>query len=56
MEIGERPVCPRVRPRFPPAFGAELLVFEARSGSTLLVRVEDVVLRLHWRMARVSAV
>jgi len=27
-----------------------------RSGSTLLVRVEDVVLRLHWRMARVSAV
>jgi xanthine/CO dehydrogenase XdhC/CoxF family maturation factor len=30
--------------------------FEARSGSTLLVRVEDVVLRLHWRMARVSAV
>jgi len=25
-------------------------------GSTLLVRVEDVVLRLHGRMARVSAV
>src|SRR6202166_2634967 len=25
-------------------------------GSTLLVWVEDVVLRLHWRMARVSAV
>jgi len=35
---------------------AGALVFEARSGSTLLVRVEDVVLRLHWRMARVSAV
>jgi hypothetical protein len=32
------------------------LDFEARSGSTLLVRVEDVVLRLHWRMASVSAV
>src|SRR5271154_297816 len=29
--------------------------FKSR-GSTLLVRVEDVVLRLHWRMARVSAV
>ena len=27
-----------------------------RRGSTLLVRVEDVVLRLHGRMARVSAV
>src|ERR1700722_6641495 len=32
------------------------LYFEARSGSTLLVRVEDVVLCLHWRMARESAV
>src|ERR1700688_1932868 len=32
------------------------LDFEARSSSTLLVWVEDVVLRLYWRMARVSAV
>ena len=33
-----------------------ILDFDGRSASTLLVRVEDVVLRLHGHMARVSAV
>jgi hypothetical protein len=54
----------------PRADGANLLEFAQQStrgegrvvhvggtrGSTLLVRVEDVVLRLHGHMARVSAV
>jgi hypothetical protein len=31
-------------------------LMSGQAGSTLLVRVEDVVLRLHGRMARVSAV